>query len=106
MQFVKTDIHILKGLIIVRLNTETIKMQFVTEKEPAVDIERLDLSIRSYNCLRRAGLNTIDDIIHLSAEEILQVRNLGDNSIIEIQKTINSLLGYPVIKWVQIVSYY
>lgn len=54
-------------------------------------IEELDLSIRSYNCLKRAGLNTVNDICQLSADDLLHIRNLGKRSYDEIKRKLNSL---------------
>ena len=40
-------------------------------------IEDLDLSVRSFNCLKRAGINTVEDLINKSEEDMMKVRNLG-----------------------------
>ena len=53
-------------------------------------IEELDLSVRSYNCLKRAGINTVEDLIDNSEEDMMKVRNLGRKSLEEV---INKLLG-------------
>lgn len=47
-------------------------------------IEEMDLSVRSYNCLKRANINTIDDLIKKSKSDMLKVRNLGLKSIEEV----------------------
>lgn len=47
-------------------------------------IEELDLSVRSFNCLKRAGINTVDDLINKSPEEMMRVRNLGKKSLEEV----------------------
>jgi DNA-directed RNA polymerase subunit alpha len=80
--------------------------EIVKEAVKPLTIEELELSVRSYNCLKRAGINTVDEVMHMSVEEISMVRNLGYNSMIEIQKTINAHFEYPIIKWVKFVSYY
>ena len=49
-------------------------------------IEELDLSVRSFNCLKRAGINTVDDLINKSEEEMMKVRNLGRKSLEEVQQ--------------------
>lgn len=55
-------------------------------------LEKLDLSVRSYNCLKRAGINTVDDIVKIIQENRLEsVRNLGKRSIAEIKEKLNSL---------------
>lgn len=40
-------------------------------------IEELELSVRSYNCLKRAGINTVEDLVNKTEEEMMKVRNLG-----------------------------
>ena len=40
-------------------------------------IEELDLSVRSFNCLKRAGINTVEDLINKSEDDMMKVRNLG-----------------------------
>ena len=47
------------------------------EKVLEMTIEELDLSVRSFNCLKRAGINTVEDLINKSEEEMMKVRNLG-----------------------------
>ena len=50
------------------------------EKILEMTIEELDLSVRSFNCLKRVGINTVNDLIEKSAEEMMKVRNLGKKS--------------------------
>lgn len=47
-------------------------------------IEEMDLSVRSYNCLKRANINTVDDLTKKSKSDMLKVRNLGLKSIEEV----------------------
>ena len=54
-------------------------------------IEDLDLSVRSYNCLRRAGINTVKDLIERTEDDMLKVRNLGKKSLEEVMKKIEDL---------------
>ena len=54
-------------------------------------IEELDLSVRSFNCLKRAGINTVGDLISKSEEEMLKVRNLGKKSFDEVREKLQSL---------------
>jgi len=57
-------------------------------------IEELDLSVRSYNCLKRAGINTVNELAQKSEEEMMKVRNLGKKSLEEVQhKLIELQLG-------------
>ncbi|HAG06626.1 MAG TPA: DNA-directed RNA polymerase subunit alpha [Peptococcaceae bacterium] len=54
-------------------------------------IEELDLSVRSYNCLKRAGINTVEDLIQRNEEEMMKVRNLGKKSLEEVVKKLGEL---------------
>ena len=54
-------------------------------------IEDLDLSVRSYNCLRRAGINTVADLITKTEEDMMKVRNLGRKSLKEIKEKLEQL---------------
>ncbi|MBQ5331377.1 MAG: DNA-directed RNA polymerase subunit alpha [Oscillospiraceae bacterium] len=54
-------------------------------------IEELDLSVRSFNCLKRAGINTVEDLINKSEEEMMKVRNLGKKSFDEVKEKLESL---------------
>ncbi|HHX56517.1 MAG TPA: DNA-directed RNA polymerase subunit alpha [Clostridiales bacterium] len=61
------------------------------EKILEMTIEELDLSVRSFNCLKRAGINTVEDLINKSEEEMMKVRNLGKKSFDEVKEKLNSL---------------
>ena len=54
------------------------------EKALEMTIEELDLSVRSFNCLKRAGINTVGDLINKSEDEMMKVRNLGRKSLEEV----------------------
>ena len=54
-------------------------------------IEELDLSVRSFNCLKRAGINTVGDLINKSEDEMMKVRNLGRKSLEEVINKLASL---------------
>ncbi|WP_422448597.1 DNA-directed RNA polymerase subunit alpha [Thermoanaerobacterium sp. DL9XJH110] len=56
------------------------------EKILEMPIEELDLSVRSYNCLKRAGINTIQELIQKTPEEMMKVRNLGKKSLEEVEE--------------------
>lgn len=56
-----------------------------------ITIEDLDLSVRSYNCLKRANINTVADLITKSEEEMMKVRNLGRKSLDEVKKKLGDL---------------
>ena len=61
------------------------------EKVLEMTIEELDLSVRSFNCLKRAGINTVEDLINKSEEEMMKVRNLGRKSLEEVQQKLAAL---------------
>ena len=63
-----------------------------SEKEKVLDltIDELDLSVRSFNCLKRAGINTVEDLINKSEEDMMKVRNLGRKSLEEVIAKLNS----------------
>ena len=60
------------------------------EKILEMTIEDLDLSVRSFNCLKRAGINTVEDLINKSEEDMMKVRNLGRKSLEEVVQKLNS----------------
>lgn len=67
------------------------------EKVLEMTIEELDLSVRSFNCLKRAGINTVEDLISKSEEDMMKVRNLGRKSLEEVINKLNSL-GFDLVK--------
>lgn len=54
-------------------------------------IEDLDLSVRSYNCLKRAGINSVDELTQKSEEDMMKVRNLGKKSLKEVKQRLEDL---------------
>ena len=56
-----------------------------------MSIEELDLSVRSYNCLKRASINTVEDLANKSEEDMMKVRNLGRKSLEEVLKKMADL---------------
>ena len=54
-------------------------------------VEELDLSVRSYNCLKRAGINTVEELIQRTEEDMMKVRNLGKKSLEEVQRKLEEL---------------
>ena len=65
------------------------------EKALEMTIEELDLSVRSFNCLKRAGINTVEDLIGKSEDDMMKVRNLGRKSLDEVVAKLASL-GYDL----------
>ncbi|WP_352419148.1 DNA-directed RNA polymerase subunit alpha [Proteiniborus sp.] len=61
------------------------------EKVLEMTIEELDLSVRSYNCLKRAGINTVEELTQKSEEDMMKVRNLGKKSLEEVQQKLEEL---------------
>ncbi len=61
------------------------------ERVLEMTIEELDLSVRSFNCLKRAGIDTVEDLIERSEEDMMKVRNLGRKSLEEVIQKLASL---------------
>jgi DNA-directed RNA polymerase subunit alpha len=61
------------------------------EKVLEMTIEELDLSVRSYNCLKRAGINTVEELTDRSEEDMMKVRNLGKKSLEEVKHKLHDL---------------
>lgn len=84
--------------LFVTLSQEAMDAEIMVEKddkgkEKALEmtIEELDLSVRSFNCLKRAGINTVEDLINKSEDEMMKVRNLGRKSLEEVMAKLDSL---------------
>lgn len=60
-------------------------------KTMEMTIEDLDLSVRSYNCLKRAGINTVAELVQKTEEDMMKVRNLGRKSLDEVKKKLGEL---------------
>lgn len=63
----------------------------VTDDKLTMTIEEMDLSVRSFNCLKRANINTVADLVNKTEEEMIRVRNLGRKSLEEVQNKLASL---------------
>ncbi|MGI6712068.1 MAG: DNA-directed RNA polymerase subunit alpha [Bacillota bacterium] len=61
------------------------------DKIMEMTVEELDLSVRSYNCLKRAGINTTQELIQRTEEDMMKVRNLGRKSLEEVQEKLEQL---------------
>ena len=61
------------------------KEEDIKEKVLEMTIEELDLSVRSYNCLKRAGINTVEELTNRSEDDMMKVRNLGKKSMEEVK---------------------
>jgi len=74
-------------------HTEVLIDKKDTKKEKVMEmtIEELDLSVRSYNCLKRAGVNTVEDLAGKTEEDMMRVRNLGKKSLEEVLNKMESL---------------
>ena len=74
-------------------NTEIMVVKDDSAKEKVLEmtIEELDLSVRSFNCLKRAGINTVEDLINKTEEDMMRVRNLGRKSLDEVVAKLASL---------------
>lgn len=84
-QFINLTDHVGSVEIMVEKEEDT--------KEKVLDttIEELDLSVRSYNCLKRAGINTVQELIQRNEDEMMKVRNLGRKSLEEVQQKLEAL---------------
>lgn len=61
------------------------------EKVLETSIEELELSVRSFNCLKRAGISTVEDLTNRSENDMMKVRNLGKKSLDEVIAKLHSL---------------
>ena len=84
--------------LFIDLSEATRNTEFMVEKEEAkkekvleMTIEELDLSVRSYNCLKRAGITTVEDLTSKTEDDMMKVRNLGKKSLEEVTNKLYSL---------------
>ena len=56
-----------------------------------MSIDELELSVRSYNCLKRAGINTVEELTNKTSEDMMKVRNLGRKSLEEVLAKLSEL---------------
>jgi DNA-directed RNA polymerase subunit alpha len=84
--------------VLVELSEKAQEEEFMVERESEqnsqileTQIEDLDLSVRSYNCLKRAGINTVDELTQKSEEDMMKVRNLGKKSLKEVKQKLDEL---------------
>lgn len=84
--------------LFINLNDKARQTEILVEKgEPARDkvlemtIEELDLSVRSYNCLKRAGINTVEDLTNKTEDDMMKVRNLGRKSLEEVVQKLGAM---------------
>ncbi len=85
-------------MLFINLTTHVNDVEIMVEKEEdekekvlEMTIEELDLSVRSYNCLKRAGINTVQELTQKTAEDMLKVRNLGKKSLEEVEAKLAAL---------------
>lgn len=84
--------------LFVELSDEAKKAEIMVEREETIKekvlemtIEELDLSVRSFNCLKRAGIDTVEDLTNRTEEDMIKVRNLGKKSLEEVIQKLHSL---------------
>jgi len=84
--------------LFVDLSDEAKKAEIMVEREETIKekvlemtIEELDMSVRSFNCLKRAGIDTVEDLTNRTEEEMIKVRNLGKKSLEEVIFKLHSL---------------
>ena len=76
------------------VGTSTTVVEKATDRPDAklsMTIDELDLSVRSYNCLKRANINTVADLINKTGEDMMKVRNMGKKSLDEVQKKLEMM---------------
>ena len=80
-------------------NTQVMVEKEESKKEKVLEmpIEELELSVRSYNCLKRAGIVTVEDLANKSEADMMKVRNLGKKSLDEVTNKLHSL-GLDFVK--------
>lgn len=67
------------------------RQETIKEKVLEMTIEELDMSVRSFNCLKRAGIDTVEDLVNKTEEDMIKVRNLGKKSLEEVIKKLHDL---------------
>jgi DNA-directed RNA polymerase subunit alpha len=84
--------------VMVELSEKVKEEEFMIEREDEqnsqileMQIEDLDLSVRSYNCLKRAGINTVEELTQKTEEDMMKVRNLGKKSLKEVKQKLDEL---------------
>ena len=84
--------------LFVNLSDEAKKLDVLVEREETIKekvlemtIEELDMSVRSFNCLKRAGIDTVEDLTNRTEEDMIKVRNLGKKSLEEVIQKLSSL---------------
>ncbi len=84
--------------LFVDLSDEAKKAEIMVEREETIKekvlemtIEELDMSVRSFNCLKRAGIDTVEDLTNRTEEDMIKVRNLGKKSLEEVIAKLHSL---------------
>lgn len=84
--------------LFIGLTESTDEVEIMVEKEEEqkdkileMPIEELDLSVRSYNCLKRAGINTVEELVQRNEEDMMKVRNLGKKSLEEVMNKLAEL---------------
>ena len=86
-------LNIFVGLTEVARNANVMEAKKEDKKEKVLEmtIEELDLSVRSYNCLKRAGINTVQELANKTEEDMMKVRNLGRKSLEEVKFKLEEL---------------
>ena len=57
----------------------------------SMKIEDMELSVRSFNCLKRAGINTVEDLCNKTESEMMKIRNLGNKSLVEVHERLEAM---------------
>ena len=85
-------------MVVVELSEKASETDFMIEADDdsqsrklEMSIDELDLTVRSYNCLKRAGINTVQQLSEKSEEDMIKVRNLGRKSLKEIKEKLEDM---------------
>ena len=77
------------------LTLEEIEPDFQEDEDPTsqIPIEELQLSVRAYNCLKRAQINSVSDLLDYTQEDLLEIKNFGQKSADEVIEALQQRLG-------------
>ncbi len=92
-QIIIEHLNIFAGLTDEEAVTPIMKDKVIDQKDKVLEmaIEELDLSVRSYNCLKRAGINSVQELASKSEDDMMKVRNLGRKSLEEVRAKLDEL---------------
>ena len=94
----RAELSCIIGNLFIELSDEAKNTEIMVDREETIKekvlemtIEELDMSVRSFNCLKRAGIDTVEDLTNRTEEDMIKVRNLGKKSLEEVIQKLQSL---------------